>query len=171
MAHLNPEELRIALENRKRIESDNPEVEKTRLRLQSVEKLADDQNDVFSQLKKDRLQDETFDYALAISFARRPLKNLESRLMRRGITDKAPKTDDKGKIIFGSDGKPIYVDVPVRIEVTVMEEFLKEFLVRRHSLNRKRVDEYIQALDSSLSRNVEPINRETNGTRMLKGLA
>lgn len=172
MAKLSPEELRDVLESRKKtISSDNPEVEKTRLRLQSVEKLADDQNDVFSQLKQSHLQDETFDYALAISFAKRPLKNLESRLIKRGITERIPKTDDKGKEMIGSDGKPINVDAPIRIRVTVMEEFLKEFLVRRHSLNRKRVEEYLDALDSSSAKNTDTLNRDVNGNRILKGLA
>lgn len=125
-----PEEIRKQIEaSRKNIQSDNPQVEMTRLKLDAIIKLAEGDNDIFSQLMKDNLQDETFDYALAITFARSPLKNLEERLILKGIPE------DKAKI-----------------KIDVLERFLKEFLVRRHCLNRKRVEEYIKALDTAVPR-------------------
>ena len=128
------EELKKAIENKKKFESDNPNVEIARIKSDAATKLADSDNDNFSELTKDSLQDETFDYALAISFASNPLKNLEDRLKSMDIKDK--------------NGKDI------RLEIITLKGFLKEFLIRRHCLNRKRVDEYIDALNA-----VEPRNQ------------
>lgn len=122
------------------IQSDNPSVEIARMNIEAVSKLADDKNDVFSQLTKDALQDETLDYALAIVFARRPLQSLEERLAKRGITEIGTTKTDLGEID---------TEVPIKIKVDVFESFLKEFLIRRHCLNRSRVDEYINALDKA----------------------
>lgn len=133
--------IRNAIANKKQqIQSDNPAVEITRMNIEAVAKLADGNNDIFSQLTKDTLQDETFDYALAMSLAMNPLKDMEGRLKRRGITHKLMVKYDLGEI---------EEERPIRIKITPLVEFLKEFLVRRHCLNRNRVSEYIEALDKA----------------------
>jgi len=135
------EEIKKQIEAKKHlIQSDNPQVEIAKMNIEAVGKLADDKNDVFSQLQKDAMQDETMDYALAINFAMHPLPGLESRLKKRGITRTIMKEHDLGVI---------EEEVPIRLIVSVFETFLKEFLVRRHCLNRSRVDEYIKALDKA----------------------
>lgn len=137
------------------IQSDNPNVEIARMNIEAVGKLADDKNDVFSQLTKDALQDETLDYALAIVFARRPLQSLEERLEKLGITEISIKHTDLGDI---------EVEIPVKIKVDVFESFLIEFLIRRHCLNRGRVDEYITALDKANGKDMlmqDPLQRRT----------
>lgn len=135
------ENIRKAIDSkRQNIQSDNPMVEITRMNIEAVGKLADGNNDIFSQLTKDNLQDETFDYALAMSLAMNPLKNMEDRLARRGITRKVLVKHDLGEI---------EEDQPIRLKITPLIDFLKEFLVRRHCLNRNRVEEYINALDKA----------------------
>lgn len=135
------EEIRKTIDSKKNIiQSDNPQVEIAKMNIEAVGKLADDHNDVFSQLQKDSFQDETMDYALAINFAMHPLPGLEERLARRGIKRKALVKHDL------IDEEEL---APIRIKVGVFETFLKEFLVRRHCLNRSRVDEYIKALDKA----------------------
>lgn len=132
------EAIRKAIESKKQsIQSDNPMVEITRMNIEAVGKLADGNNDIFSQLTKDNLQDETFDYALAMSLAVNPLRNMEERLKRKGITQKVLVKHDLGEI---------EEERPIRIQITSLINFLKEFLVRRHCLNRNRVEEYIEAL-------------------------
>lgn len=137
------EDLKKAIEEKKKVvTSDNPQVEIARIHTDAVIKLSESDNDNFSQLNKDKLQDETFDYALAISFANRPLRSLEERL--------------KSKDIKNKDGSNI------KIEIITLKDFLKEFLIRRHCLNRKRVEEYIEALDAVNPRNTQ-INAERPG--------
>lgn len=136
------EEIKAQINAKKQtIQSDNPQVEIARMNIEAVGKLADGNNDIFSQLMKDNLQDETLDYALAINFAMHPLPGLEDRLMKRGITRKV--------IISTDDFGIIEEERPVRIKVGTFITFLKEFLVRRHCLNRSRVNEYIDALDKA----------------------
>jgi len=154
--NLSRDDIRNAINAKKKdIQSDNPQVEISRMNHEAVGKLADDHNDVFSQLTKDTLQDETFDYALAITFARNPLKSLEERLRSRGIKEMVTKKCDLGAIEEPQD---------VRIKVDLFEDFLKEFLVRRHCLNRNRVDEYIQALDKANGKDtiLQDMNRNNN---------
>jgi hypothetical protein len=135
------EDIKAAINaKRKDIQSDNPQVEIAKMNIEAVGKLADQNNEIFSQLYKDGLQDETIDYALAINFAVRPCAGLEDRLQRLGITETKTIHCDLGDI---------EEEAAVRIRVPVFENFLKEFLVRRHCLNRKRVDEYINALDKA----------------------
>jgi hypothetical protein len=137
------------------IQSDNPSVEIARMNIEAVGKLADDKNDVFSQLTKDSLQDETIDYALAIVFARRPLQSLEERLAKRGIVELSIKHTDLGDI---------EEETPIKIKVDVFESFLREFLIRRHCLNRGRVEEYIKALDKANGKDMlmqDPSQRRT----------
>lgn len=135
------EEIKAQINNKKRdIQSDNPQVEIARMNIEAVGKLADDKNDVFSQLQKDSLQDETMDYALAINYALHPLPGLESRLKKRGISRTITVHHDLGDIDETTD---------VRITVPSFISFLKEFLVRRHCLNRGRVQEYIDAIDKA----------------------
>lgn len=135
------EQIRKSIESKKQpIQSDNPMVEITRMNIEAVGKLADGNNDIFSQLTKDHLQDETFDYALAMSLAMNPLKNMEDRLKRKGIYRKILVKHDLGEI---------EEEQPIRIKITPLIDFLKEFLIRRHCLNRNRVEEYIKALDKA----------------------
>jgi len=136
------EEIKKQIEAKKSIiQSDNPQVEIAKMNIEAVGKLADDHNDVFSQLQKDAFIDETMDYALAINYAMHPLPGLEERLKKRGIIRHIPIKNDLGTIEKE--------DIPVRLKVNVFETFLKEFLVRRHCLNRSRVEEYIKALDKA----------------------
>jgi len=51
-------------------------------------------------------------------------------------------------------------EMPILLKVSVLITFLKEFLVRRHCLNRSRVEEYINALDKANGK--ETIFREEN---------
>jgi len=133
--------LRQMIESKKQnIQSDNPSVEIARMNIEAVGKLADGTNDIFSQLTKDHMQDETLDYALAIVYARHPMRGLEQRLKSRGITETIIERHDLGDIEVEKD---------IEIKVDVFESFLKEFLVRRHCMNRGRVDEYINALDKA----------------------
>lgn len=125
---------------RKDIQSDSPSVEIARMNIEAISKLADDKNDVFSELRKDNIQDETLDYTLGINFAMHPLPGLESRLAKRGITRKVKIESDLGLID---------VDIPIRLKVDTYISFLKEFLIRRHCLGRSRVNEYIDALDKA----------------------
>jgi hypothetical protein len=125
---------------RKDIQSDNPQVEIAKLNHDAIKVLADQNNEIFSQLYKDTLQDETLDYALAINFAHNPLQALEERLKVRGIQEKRIIKHDLGDI---------EEEIDIRIKVPMFENFLKEFLIRRHCLNRKRVNEYIDALDKA----------------------
>jgi len=125
---------------RKDIQSDNPQVEIAKLNHDAIRVLADQKNEIFSQLTKDALQDETMDYALSINFALNPLQALEERLKMRGIKEKKYIQYDLGAI---------EEEVDIRIKVPMFENFLKEFLIRRHCLNRNRVDEYIDALDKA----------------------
>lgn len=135
------EEIKKSIEAKKHIiQSDNPLVEIAKMNIEAVGKLADDHNDVFSQLTKDAIQDETLDYASAINFAMNPLSGLEERLEKRGITEKTITKHDLGDI---EEERPIQIKIPMFIN------FLKEFLVRRHCLNRSRVEEYIDALDKA----------------------
>lgn len=135
------DEIRKAIDSKKQqIQSDNPQVEIAKMNIEAVGKLADDRNDVFSQLQKDTLQDETLDYAMAINFAVNPLSGLEERLSKRGIKEKVMVATDLGEV---EEERAITIKIPMFIG------FLKEFLVRRHCLNRSRVGEYIDALDKA----------------------
>ena len=125
---------------RKDIQSDNPQVEIAKLNHDAIKVLADQKNEIFSQLTKDALQDETMDYALAINFALNPLQALEERLKMRRIKEIKIVQHDLGTI---------EEEVDIRLKVPMFENFLKEFLIRRHCLNRNRVDEYIDALDKA----------------------
>jgi len=88
MSDLMRDSIKKAIDAKKQnIQSDNPLVEIAKMNIEAIGKLADDRNDVFSQLTKDNLQDETLDYALAIVFARHPLQSLEERLQKRGIKE------------------------------------------------------------------------------------
>lgn len=146
------DEIKKAIESKKNIiQSDNPQVEIAKMNIEAVGKLADDHNDVFSQLQKDSLQDETLDYAMAINFAMNPLSGLEERLAKRGIAEKKTVSHDLGDI---EEESPIEIKIPMFIN------FLKEFLVRRHCLNRSRVEEYIKALDKANGK--ETIFRDEN---------
>jgi len=136
------EEIKKQIEAKKHlIQSDNPQVEIAKMNIEAVGKLADDHNDVFSQLQKDAMQDETMDYALAINYAMHPLPGLEARLKKRGITRKVLKEHDLGVM---------EEEVSIKLTVSVFETFLKQFLVRRHCLNRSRVEEYIKALENAI---------------------
>jgi len=135
------EEIKKQIEAKKNIiQSDNPQVEIAKMNHESVRALADDKNDVFSQLQKDAFTDETMDYALAINYAMHPLPGLEERLKKRKITR---------IVLIKHDLGSIEEETTIQLKVSVFETFLKEFLVRRHCLNRSRVDEYIKALDKA----------------------
>jgi hypothetical protein len=154
---MNRDDIKNAIaEKRKAIQSDNPQVEIAKLNHDAVKVLSDQNNEIFSQLYKDTLQDETLDYALAINYAHNPLQGLEDRLRERGIKERKMVRHDLGDI---------EEEVEIRLSVPMFENFLKEFLIRRHCLNRKRVTEYIDALDKANGKDTlltDP-NRTRNG--------
>lgn len=137
------EKVKRMISEEKKIQSDNPQVEMTRQKLEAILRLADHNNDVFSELKKDSTIDETLLYSLAKTFASAPMAGLEGRLRARGITNPD-----------GSD---------VRIEVRTFDFFLREFLIRRHSMNRGRVDEYLQALKNITPKSIDETPPQKNG--------
>lgn len=137
------DQIRKSLQHVRKIESDNPAVEISKLNHESVAKLADDANDIFSVLYKDSLIDESFDYALAVTFAKKPLQGLERRLNRRGFSREVERKIDDLVIVE---------EQPIQIEVGLFVNFLKEFLVRRHCINGGRVRDYIEALDKASGR-------------------
>jgi hypothetical protein len=129
------EALKQRLSGEKQIQSDNPQVEMTKLKLDAILQLANGNNDQFSELTKNSVMDETLLYSLAKTYATHPLRGLEGRLMARNITN-----------IDGS---------LIEIEISTYRAFLEEFLVRRHCMNRGRVEEYLKAL-----KNITPTHQE-----------
>jgi hypothetical protein len=127
--------LKERLSGEKSIQSDNPQVEMTKLKLDAILQLADGTNDQFSELTKSSVIDETLLYSLAKTYALHPLRGLEGRLKAKGIVNKD-----------GSD---------IEIEVETFRAFLEEFLIRRHCMNRGRVEEYLKAL-----KNITPTHPE-----------
>jgi len=138
------------------IQSDNPYVEMTKLKLDAIKSLADSDNAIFSQHNVSTYTgiDETIGFEKACLFAKTPLPGLEKRLQEHGITTKVQKIFD-GEIIEDRDE-------PVKISIPIIHMFVDGILKRRHSTNRKRVDEFIDALDKTGRNNENPIQQKTS---------
>lgn len=124
------------ISSNKPIQSDNPLVEMTKLKLDAISRLSENTNEAFSSHEKSKLVDETVSFSLANIFAQKPLPQLESRLNARGIVRRS------GRLF---EGEPVG-DEPVQISIPILSEYISEVLKRRHSTNRSRVSEYIQSL-------------------------
>lgn len=136
------EEIKQGIANKKvEVESGNPEVEKTRIKVDAVKLLADNKNPVFSELERSAMRDETFEYNATAVYAIAPLKGLERRLKAKGIKQKITVIDEKGNAIEK--------EAEVQIRIDFLLEFLKELLEVRHCANRGRVNEYIRALEAA----------------------
>lgn len=140
------EELRQKISSKKLdVHSDNPMVERTKIVTDAIKVLADDKNEIFSQLDKAgiftgrKFIDETFNFALTYSFAENPMEDLEQYLESRGIFE---------EISSFEEGEEVKEKRAIRIDIPVLKEFATEWLRRRHLVNRSRVKEYIQALDA-----------------------
>ena len=134
--------IREKIESRKiTVESDNPIVEQTRILTDAVRLLADDKNEIFSQLDKKQFLgiDETYNFALTYSFADNPLEDVEQILAEAGI---------KETVMVKDEGEYVQKEIPFRFDIPVLKKFAVEWLKRRHNVNRSRVQEYIDALEA-----------------------
>src|SRR3972149_8232799 len=125
-------ELKRALtpdEEHKGYDSDYPTVEIARIWAGLAKYLGDDSNEALTQLDKKGWKnpfiDETETFATAIHFSEHPFDDFEMEFRRRGITRK--EKNDKGKEI----------DVPIKFEVIPLKTFAKEWMKRRHPVNRQ----------------------------------
>lgn len=108
--------------------------------------ISDDQTEIFSQLFMGKLSnlyvDETKAFAIAVDFAENPLPDIEMELTRRGITRKI-KTRTEKDVTTGKETE-IFENQPIRFTVPPLLTFAHQWLVKRHPVNRKRVDELIR---------------------------
>jgi hypothetical protein len=115
--------------------------------------IADDDREIFSQLDKGQFknfyQDETKQFAIAVDFAQNPLPDIEMEFARRGIKRKVktikinpetkePQRDTDNKIIED------IVEEPIKFQISPLITFAHQWLIKRHPVNRKRVDELIR---------------------------
>ncbi len=129
--------------------SDHFLVEIMRIAAENGTLLADDRNQAFTQLFMGKFRnvfaDETKDFALAYNFALHPLDEIQKDLEELGIT-----TTQKVKKSIQKDGQTIEVteieQVPIQFEVTILKDFINEWLRKRVPANRKRVQEFIDLI-------------------------
>lgn len=151
-------------------DSDYPTVEIARIWKSIMEYLGDDTNEALTQLDKGEFKnlyhDETKLFAIAMNFAENPFGDIEMEFQRRGIMRKVtvPETRKDGKVI--PKHEEFY---PVRFEVIPLRTFAKEWMKRRHPVNRLRVKELIQLVTGSrLGENFGRNNRqEENQTQTI----
>ena len=121
--------------------------------------LADDRNEVFSQLYmgkfKNIFSDETKDFALSYVYACHPLDDIETELQEMGITTTRKVIGENGlpeKITSVKDGIETQIDrdeeIPIHFEVTPLKAVIEEWKRTRHSANRSRVKEFIELFTS-----------------------
>lgn len=106
----------------KPIQSDNPAVEQTKLKMEALNTLADKSNEVFSSHFVDKvgMTDETRSFEKACLFANNPLPGYSERLESIGIN--------------------------FDLSIKIVPKFVGGILERRHSMNRSRVEEYLKGL-------------------------
>ena len=114
--------IREKIANKKEPKETEPSVEKVKLQLEAINKLADNTNEVFSELS---IQ-ETLDVSKALAFADDPLPDINHKLKVAGIKD--------------DDGTDFQIKLPV------LENFITLQKKHRHSTDRMRVEEFIRAL-------------------------
>lgn len=128
--------------DRQGYDSDYPTVEIARIWKSIMEYLGDDTNEALTQLDKggfkNLYQDETKLFAIAIHFSEHPFDDIEMEFQRRGIQRKIK--DAEGKVVDHS---------PIHFEVIPLRTFAKEWMKRRHPVNRQRVKELIELITGS----------------------
>lgn len=163
--------LRAEKERHHSNESDHFLVDIARINKETLEFFADINNEALTQLDKGKWKnyfiDETELFAAAIDFALNPFPDVEQELMRRGIKRKVTVTD--------KEGKQTTEDTDIRIVVTPLLSFAKEWMRRRHPVNRLRVDEIIRLAGAAKpSTAIEPgrmgMVAATGTTEMRRGL-
>ena len=147
----------------------HPLVESYQILEKIMEFLSDCNNEAFTQLDKGQLKDpfvdETKLFAEAINFSERPFSNLEKRLADAGIFRTTKKTE-----IIQVDGIDTELETtseePIRIIVRPLHEYAKEWMRKRHPVNRKRVDEFIEL--ARAARGGEFLSRSPPGTQTVQ---
>lgn len=152
-------ELRSKLDSgdKKGYDSDYPTVEIARIWKSIMEYLGDDTNEALTQLDKkgwkNPFLDETESFATAIHFSEHPFDDIEMEFERRGIRRKLHTP------IKTTDGNVI-THVPIKFQVIPLRTFAKEWMKRRHPVNRQRVKELIELVTGS--RLGENFGRQSN---------
>lgn len=108
--------------------------------------ISDDDREIFSQLYMGQMRnlyvDETKAFAIAVDFAQNPLPDIEMEFARRGITRKV-KTGTTKDTATGTE-TDVFEYQPIKFSVQPLLTFAHQWLVKRHPVNRKRVDELIR---------------------------
>lgn len=123
---------------RQTISVDEPRVKIVELQLDAIKALANNENAIFSEMTKQ----ESFDVALAVVFSQEPLPNINEKLKKAGVQ--------------------------YDLKLPVLEDFIVEILVNRHSVDRKRVQEFIAAL-KALNSSVPMQDDDKRGLGILAG--
>jgi len=100
------------------VKVDDARVKITEMQLDAIRELATNKNEVFSHIDKV----ETIDINKAYVFAKNPLPSLNERLMR--------------------------LDIDFQVKLPVLTCYLDRMLELRHCTDRKRVSEYIEAIQA-----------------------
>ncbi|MDD5407069.1 MAG: hypothetical protein PHE73_09050 [Sulfurovaceae bacterium] len=130
-------------------------VEIKKLQLQELGKLADKENEIFSVHKVNITEDETKSFEKAVLFSECPLPGLESRLAARGITNT--------EIKYFEDEILEENEVPVTIKIPIIKKYVTGILERRHSMNRSRVGEYLEAILNLNKTTIQDPNQPPRG--------
>ncbi len=141
--------IRRGLEEKRPPTMPNPYVDVAEIKSGEVKVLADNTNEAFSEHLRDKYLevDETIDFALIWTFAERPFRDMEDRLRQAGI--KRPIKARKTTNIAGEEREEIIDEkIPIQYKSQVLQDFITNLLQRRHSLNGRRVKQYIDALDA-----------------------
>ena len=100
------------------VKVDDARVKITEMQLDAIQKLATNKNEVFSHIDKV----ETIDINKAYVFADNPLPSLNDRLKR--------------------------LDIDFQVQLPILTSYLDRMLELRHCTDRKRVSEYIEAIQA-----------------------
>lgn len=145
--------IRKGIEEKKPPTMPNPFVDVAEIKSGEIKVLADNTNEAFSEHLRDKYfeVDETIDFALIWTFAERPFRDMEDRLRAKGI--KREILVKKITKIAGEEKEEIVKEkVEIRYKSQVLQDFITNLLQRRHSLNGRRVKQYIDALDAGNNR-------------------
>ena len=107
------------------VKPDDSRVIIAEMQMNALAKMADDKNEIFSQIHKD----EVFNVSRAIQFSKSCLPSISERIMKKYGE----------KIIF---------------QLPVLEEFIHENFKHLHKADRNRTKEYLEGLKSLQQRNV-----------------